>query len=460
MTPTTDQDQLPGFEPSQAAAEVRLFHELASVAASRASSEESLQRCLDMVCAYAGWPVGHLYVIASDASGDLAPSNVWHLADPEAFAVFRSATEETRFAPGIGLPGRVLSSGEPAWIPDVQKDENFPRAKLAQDIGVHGAFAFPVKVGSDTLGVLEFFTSTVVAQDDSILRVMGLIGTQIGRILERNRAEDQLELANAELAHEKDRAETLYNVAKIFANPGSFGERVTRALDEVVRASDVDSAHLRVPDDKAEGLRLVVAVGRGVEDHPPEAFSSYADTRSGRTFKTGEPIIDNENSQRRGRASAAYGSQSAAWLPVKAAGRIMGVLTVNSSELEHFTSQRIQMLTAIASGLGTFVENANLREADRLHVEELDRELQAAIKRSEMRLSEAFLSKSRHLLSPTDRVLRYLDDHPEGANFDTLEKAADVPARTIVLLMATLLDGGKVRHKFPLFLPVEQPRTS
>ena len=118
------------------------------------------------------------------------------------------------------------------------------------------------------------------------------------------------------------------------------------------------------------------------------------------------------------------------------------------------------MLTAIASGLGTFVENANLREAERLHVEELDRELQAAIKRSEMRLSEAFLSKSRHPVSPTDRVLRYLDDHPEGANFDALEKATNVSAQAIVLLMATLLDGGKVRHKFPLFLPVEQPRTS
>ena len=50
----------------------------------------------------------------------------------------------------------------------------------------------------------------------------------------------------------------------------------------------------------------------------------------------------------------------------------MGVLTVNSTELGYFTPQRIQMLTAIASGIGTFVENANLREAERLHVGQLE----------------------------------------------------------------------------------------
>ena len=210
-------------------------------------------------------------------------------------------------------------------------------------------------------------------------------------------------------------------------------------------------------DDKEEGLRLVVAVGKGVEDHPPEPVSSYTDTRAGHAFNTGEPIIDNENSPRRGRARTAYGSQSAAWLPVKAAGRIMGVLAVNSGELGYFTPQRIQLLTAIASGLGTFVENANLREAERLHVEELDRELQAAIKRSEMRLSEALLGEPRPHSSPSDRVLRYLDDHPEGAKFETLEQVAEISARGIVPIMAHLLDEGKVRQQFPLFLPVKQP---
>ena len=132
----------------------------------------------------------------------------------------------------------------------------------------------------------------------------------------------------------------------------------------------------------------------------------------------------------------------------------MGVLTVNSTELGYFSPRRIQMLTAIASGIGTFVENANLREAERLHMVELDQELHAALKSLALRLSEAPVGEPASASSPEKRVLRYLDDHPEGAGFDTLQKAAEVSARVIVVAMATLIDTGKARQDFPLFFAV------
>ena len=170
-----------------AAAEARMFYSLASITSSETSSDEALQQCLDIVCEYVGWPVGHLYVEASDGSGELAPTTLWHLDHPEEFRVFRAVTERTRFAPGIGLPGRVLSSGEAAWIPDVQDDPNFPRSKLAKDIGVHGAFGFPIKIGSQTVAVLEFFSASSAELDEHVLRIMQVVGTQVGRILERLR---------------------------------------------------------------------------------------------------------------------------------------------------------------------------------------------------------------------------------------------------------------------------------
>ena len=141
-----------------AAAEAHLFYSLASIAASQASNDEILHRCLNIVCEYVRWPVGHLYVEASDGTGELAPTAIWHLDNPKKFEAFRTVTERTRFASGVGLPGRVLSSGEPAWIPDVQRDKNFPRNKLAKDIGVRAAFGFPIKTGSKTVAVLEFFS--------------------------------------------------------------------------------------------------------------------------------------------------------------------------------------------------------------------------------------------------------------------------------------------------------------
>ena len=86
-------------------------------------------------------------------------------------------------------------------------------------------------------------------------------------------------------------------------------------------------------------------------------------------------------------------------------------------------------------------------------------ELQAALRRSELRLNEAVLGQPGSA-SPEKRVLQYLYDHPQGAGFDTLQEAAEVSARVIVVAMATLIDTGKVRQAFPLFFAVAQPRTS
>lgn len=322
--------------------------------------------------------------------------------------------------------------------------EDRARYRQRRDASRHGE---PV----DALGELRILRS------DGEVRTVETSGTDIEYRGQPARLVVLRDITDRKLAEQALRERTLeldalYNVARIFANPGLFTERVARALEEVARVAEVDSAHLRVPDDEEKGLRLVVAVGKGVDDQPPEALSLYVGTRSGQVFKDGKPVIDDGSSQRRGRALAAYGSRSAAWLPVKAGGRTMGVLTVNSSEPGYFTPQRIQLLTAVANGLGTFVENANLREAERLHMEELDRELQAAIERSEMRLSEAFLSDPAPTSSPMDLVLQYLDDHPQGADFGVLEKAAGVSGRVIVPIVATLLDGGKIRQDFPLFL--------
>ena len=175
-----------------------------------------------------------------------------------------------------------------------------------------------------------------------------------------------------EVRTRSEELQALFNVASVLSSPGTLAEQVTRALEEVERIAEVDAAHLRVADEKEEGLHLVAAVGRGVNALPRDTERPLDSTRSGRVFKDGEPIVENDNTKRRGRAFAAYGSQSGAWLPVKAAGRTIGVLTVNSTELGYFTPRCVRVLTAIASGIGTFVESAKLRETERLHVEELE----------------------------------------------------------------------------------------
>jgi signal transduction histidine kinase/DNA-binding response OmpR family regulator/PAS domain-containing protein len=175
------------------------LNQVITAAANEAVSVEgAMQIALDQVCAQSAWPIGHAYMLAEGRSEALVSSRVWHLDDAERFEAFRRASEASVFPSGIGLPGRVLQSGRPAWITDVTKDKKFPRASVAMEVGIKGAFAFPVLVGTEVVAVLEFFANRALEPQEALLDVAAQIGTQLGRVVERKRSEEQLREAKEE----------------------------------------------------------------------------------------------------------------------------------------------------------------------------------------------------------------------------------------------------------------------
>ena len=171
---------------------VDLLHRVA-VAANTATDVDSAMRvCLEQVCAYTGWPIGHVYVYAADAPERMVPTSIWHIEDEVRFGAFKEITEKSEFAPGVGLPGRVLESGEAVWIRDVSRDPNVPRAQLSDDIVLHTGFGLPVKVGEDVVAMLEFYATEVHEPDESLLHMVDNIGSQLGRVIERGRTETDL----------------------------------------------------------------------------------------------------------------------------------------------------------------------------------------------------------------------------------------------------------------------------
>ncbi|HEV3006954.1 MAG TPA: response regulator, partial [Pirellulales bacterium] len=190
------------------ALEARLLHKATTMAAETEGFEEALQSCVDIVCEMTGWPVGHAYLPADDGRL-LESTKIWHLGDHGSYAAFREATEHTRFERGKGLPGRIWQSGEPAWVVNVQSDDNFPRSHLCDDLGVKGAFGFPIHIAGQTVAVLEFFTGEEMDPDENLLMMVRSVGEQVGRVIERKRAQAELRKAK-EAAEAANRAKSAF----------------------------------------------------------------------------------------------------------------------------------------------------------------------------------------------------------------------------------------------------------
>lgn len=166
---------------------LKLNQEIAVISNTNDPVEDALKQAMKIICDYTGWPVAHLYI--RDGDNDLLnPSKIWILKDWNKFDTFRKVTDTTTFAPGEGLPGRVLASGKAAWIKNVTKDSNFPRAKLASEIGVKAGFAFPILIGPKVVAVMEFFAEEAMEPDAKLLDVMEIIGYLLGRVFERDHA--------------------------------------------------------------------------------------------------------------------------------------------------------------------------------------------------------------------------------------------------------------------------------
>jgi PAS domain S-box-containing protein len=142
-----------------------------------------------------GWDFGAAWEETPDGER-LRCVDVWEA--PEAGTDrFRVLTERITFGRGEGLPGRVWATGEPVWIAELAGDSNFPRADAAATAGLRSAFCFPVSIEGRVVGVIEFYGADPAETDAELLESMTVLGSQVGRLVGRRRAEDRLHAGEA-----------------------------------------------------------------------------------------------------------------------------------------------------------------------------------------------------------------------------------------------------------------------
>jgi PAS domain S-box-containing protein len=165
----------------------RVEHAVTRILAETDRPVEAYEAVLEAIGASLGWELGAVW--ENDPAADrLRCVCTWNAGEgaPE----FEALSERIALGPGEGLPGRVLESGEPAWIVDTPEDGNFPRADAARRSGLHAAFGFPLHSPRGVVGVMEFFSRELREPDEGLLWTMRVLGSQVGQFVARRQAEE------------------------------------------------------------------------------------------------------------------------------------------------------------------------------------------------------------------------------------------------------------------------------
>lgn len=173
-------------------------------------------KILEVLCSYMGWDFASYWEL--DKLEDIIYCKACFKTDKPGINVFEEVTLKTRFHRGIGLPGRVWENNEPAWIPNVLEDTNFPRLPMAREANLHSGFCFPVISEKEVIGVIEVFTYQIHKPKPELVKIIDVLGSRIGQFHQRIHSEEerkrlisQLQVAN-ELLHQTARTDTLTNL--------------------------------------------------------------------------------------------------------------------------------------------------------------------------------------------------------------------------------------------------------
>jgi PAS domain S-box-containing protein len=150
--------------------------------------KEAVPRVLRAVCEALGWELGLVWALDREAEL-LRFVEAWRAPGVEVEEFERLSSRRTFTRGEAGLPGLVWGRGEPVWVEDLAADAAFPRAGLAARAGLHAALAFPVKMRGEVVAVLEFFSRELRPPDEALLALLASVGSQMGQVIERQRAE-------------------------------------------------------------------------------------------------------------------------------------------------------------------------------------------------------------------------------------------------------------------------------
>ncbi len=266
----------------------------------------------------------------------------------------------TVFCMGQGILGKVAETGRPLLFTDIFNDPEYwklSHSKTNLKAGLRFFAVFPIKIKSRIVGCIDFSERNCRQLTQSELRLIKSMVSHLAMAVE-----------NANLfAATKQKVEeltTLYSLARVLNSSLNFEVILRRIMDKVLTMLPFDAGRVYLFDRDTDNLRVLAS------RHYPTAARAKNIGLLGRVIQEKRPLyfedIQTDLEYRRWASTQLAhkaGFRSGFYVPVKAKGEIVGILSFLGKKVHRFLPYETQLIDCLVNQLGTALENAQIYEA-------------------------------------------------------------------------------------------------
>jgi GAF domain-containing protein len=262
-----------------------------------------------------------------------------------------------------GIVGQVAGTGQPLLATDVSQEPHY--YQVPQITETRSELAVPLRTKDQVIGVLDIQSRRLDAFDDNDLVVLQSLANQAAMAIE-----------NARLFEEKQKqAEQVRLINEVGRSLNSI-LAVDELLKQMTQLIQATMGYHRVSIGLIEGDDLVfkAALGPGWESLEDRHMRLKVGREgvTGWVASTGQPLLVPDASQepRFVPTPVSPPSESELAVPLKTKDSVIGVLNVESVQLDAFDQSDMAVLQSLANQAAMAIENARLFEAEQRQAEQ------------------------------------------------------------------------------------------
>jgi len=274
--------------------------------------------------------------------------------------------EHWRIPMGEGIIGAAAATGQPIRVGNVSEDSRYLNALDS----VSSELAVPLIVRGRVIGVLDIESSQPNYFTRDQQNILMLVAARIGTAIENARL----------FQHERNQAETLLLLNEVGREANStlqVEEVLRRAAELTKRLIDYQIFAILLYDEADHVFRHRVTVKFGQRVQEKFAVPAHEGI-VGAAAALGQPVVVPDVTQDPRYLMVNPETRSEMAVPMIYQNRVVGVMDLESPQLNYFTPDHVQVLSILAAHLAVSIENARLYERVARDEARMERDLSAA----------------------------------------------------------------------------------